>query len=175
MINRRLQSDQMPNEIRVSVNGNLSRYVKYALNLLRNNERSIIIKGAGSATSRVLHLTFFYIAKFNFGIIVLRYWREELVDCTKWIQSLQLLSTAKRTMGDREESRSLKHNSLLISLYKKMLDIKSRFKEKKTSDISKSLLLISFLVLHGKDLEISITTTIITTTGTEVIEMNLFE
>ena len=57
MINRRLQSDQMPNEIRVSVNGNLSRYVKYALNLLRNNERSIIIKGAGSATSRVLHLT----------------------------------------------------------------------------------------------------------------------
>ena len=57
-----------------------------------------------------------------------------------------------------------------------MLDIKSQFKEKKTSDISKSLLLIAFLVLHGKDLEIRITTTtIITTTGTEVIEMNLFE
>ena len=54
---RKVQSDHTSNEIRVSANGNLSRYIKHALNLLRNNERSIILKGAGSATSRVLHLT----------------------------------------------------------------------------------------------------------------------
>ena len=45
------------NEIKVKANSGLARYVKYALNCFRRNERSLVMKGAGTATSKVLHLT----------------------------------------------------------------------------------------------------------------------
>jgi len=45
------------NEIKVKANSGLSRYVKYALKMFQANQRTLVLKGAGTATSKVLHLT----------------------------------------------------------------------------------------------------------------------
>ena len=44
------------NEIRVMARRDLSFYIKYALRLLRQDERVLVIKGIGSATARTLHI-----------------------------------------------------------------------------------------------------------------------
>lgn len=45
------------NEIKVKAQAGLARYVKYAIKMFRNNQKTLILKGAGTATSKVLHLT----------------------------------------------------------------------------------------------------------------------
>ena len=54
----RKSGNQFPaNEIRVTATGDLGGYVKYALKCFRDNERTLVLKGSGTATSKVLHLT----------------------------------------------------------------------------------------------------------------------
>lgn len=54
----RKSGNQIPsNEIRVTATGDLGGYVKYALKCFRDNERTLTLKGTGTATSKVLHLT----------------------------------------------------------------------------------------------------------------------
>lgn len=45
------------NEIRVTTNGELGNYVRYALKCLRDDHRFLVLKGTGTATSKVLQLT----------------------------------------------------------------------------------------------------------------------
>ncbi|CAI2375718.1 unnamed protein product [Moneuplotes crassus] len=45
------------NEIKVKAQAGLARYVQYAIKMFRNNQKTLILKGAGTATSKVLHLT----------------------------------------------------------------------------------------------------------------------
>jgi DNA-binding protein len=44
------------NEIRVVANRDLTFYVRYGLKLFKQEERTLVLKGVGSATSRSLHI-----------------------------------------------------------------------------------------------------------------------
>lgn len=45
------------NEIKVKAHGGLARYVQYAIKMFRSQQKTLVLKGAGTATSKVLHLT----------------------------------------------------------------------------------------------------------------------
>lgn len=48
--------DHPANEVRVTINGNLAGYVKYALKCFKKEYREVVLKGTGTATARVPHL-----------------------------------------------------------------------------------------------------------------------
>lgn len=50
-------SVRAPNEIRVKADARLFRYVKYAMKCLSEGQRTLMLKGTGTATSKVLQLT----------------------------------------------------------------------------------------------------------------------
>lgn len=51
------QQNLPSNEIKVKAQGGLARYVQYAIKMFRSNQKTLVLKGAGTATSKVLHLT----------------------------------------------------------------------------------------------------------------------